>query len=577
MAIEVLPDTVVARIAAGEAVERPASVVKELIENAIDAGATALHIETVASGRELLRVSDNGAGIRQAEIALAFKRHATSKLRAAEDLQAILTLGFRGEALASIAAVSRTTIASRHREEEVGSRLRFEGGLLQHQQQVGAPAGTVLTIENLFYNTPARLKFLKSDNTEKRHIYWTVARYALAYPQIAFVLKQDERERFRSTGSGALADVVAKVFGLAAFKSMTPLQSAEPARLGRVPIEVGGYISLPPLSRGNRERIILFVNGRAIQDGRLSHAIVQAYDNLLKSGQYPLVLLLITVPADFVDVNVHPAKAEVRFRAGQQVFVAVQRAVREALLASDSPLPAAEDLWSKSGFGETYLEYQRPQPWPAAADAFFDQDAPGYLPDLAETPSKPRTLPVLRVVGQLGATYIIAEGPAGLYLLEQNAAHERLLFETMREELAAGPLPGLKLAESQTVLLAPEAAQLLEALAEIMAKLGFEIELFGPNTYVIRAVPACLASSPLTEALPEMLEQLQGAEQTEVAALAALASAAALRRGQILDQAQMAELVAQLERCPEPLISPSGRKTLIHLSRDQLAEEFQRA
>ena len=212
MPIAVLADEVVDRIAAGEAVERPASAVKELIENAIDAGATSAHVETVAGGRTLLRVSDNGSGIRAKELALAFKRHATSKLRDADELRAINTLGFRGEALASIAAVSRATVVTRHRDERMGLRLRLDGGAAGHQQAVGAPVGSVVTIENLFFNTPARLKFLKGDNTEKRHIYWVVARYALAYPEIAFALIQDGRERFRSTGSGQLADVVARDF-----------------------------------------------------------------------------------------------------------------------------------------------------------------------------------------------------------------------------------------------------------------------------------------------------------------------------------------------------------------------------
>ena len=220
MPIQLLPEEVVARIAAGEAVERPASAVKELIENAIDAGATSIHVEAAAGGRQLLRVTDNGSGIPQAEIALAFKRHATSKLQDADDLQAVQTLGFRGEALASIAAVSHTSIVTRHRDEKMGVNLRFEGGVTPHQRSVGVPAGTVVTIENLFFNTPARLKFLKSDSTESRRIHWVVARYAMAYPDIAFVLKQGNRERFRSSGSGELADVIAKAFGLEEFKAM---------------------------------------------------------------------------------------------------------------------------------------------------------------------------------------------------------------------------------------------------------------------------------------------------------------------------------------------------------------------
>ena len=268
MAIHVLPEEVVARIAAGEAVERPASVAKELIENAIDAGASSIHVEVAGGGRQLLRVSDNGAGIPDEEINLAFRRHATSKLRNLEDLEALTTLGFRGEALASIAAVSQATIITRQREGSAGIRLNLDGGALRHQERIGAPAGTVITIENLFFNTPARLKFLKSDTTEKRHIHWVAARYAMAYPGIAFVLKQDGRERFRSSGNGDLADVVSRAMGLKAFKNMVAVDCLEQSRLGRPRIQVAGFTSLPAISRASRDRIIFFVNGGRCKTAR---------------------------------------------------------------------------------------------------------------------------------------------------------------------------------------------------------------------------------------------------------------------------------------------------------------------
>lgn len=574
MPIQVLADAVVARIAAGEAVERPASAVKELIENAIDAGATSVHIETSGGGRRLLRVSDNGSGIRPEEIELAFKRHATSKLRSAEELEALETLGFRGEALSSLAAVSQATIVTRHRDEAVG--VRFTSGAGSNRRQpIGAPAGTVVAIENLFFNTPARLKFLKNDATEKRHIHWVVARYAMAYPGVAFVLIQDGRERFHSSGSGELADVVAKAFGLREYNSMVAVDGHERAGNGRVAISISGFTSNLALSRARRDRIILFVNGRAIQDSSLTHAVIQAYDGLLKERNFPLAVLLISTPPDFVDVNVHPTKAEIRFRDSQQVFLAVQRAVREAIL-DPAEGDTVDDLWSASGFTDQYIQHQPLQaPWRREGGSdLVDEHGLQFVPALAEASARPRTLPILRVVGQVGAAYIVAEGPAGLYLVDQNAAHERVLFQQFREDHAEDRISSQHQAETQTVLLSPEDAQLLESVGNQLAALGFEIELFGPNVFAVRSLPSAAIGVQLDELMTRMLEQLRSGEPRLENVIKALAGAIAVRSGQVMTTDEMRSLIARLERCPNPLASPSGRKVLLHLSSEQLADEF---
>ena len=575
MPIQILPEHVVARIAAGEAVERPASAVKELLENAIDAGATSIHIEVGGAGRRLLRVSDNGSGMRANEAELAFKRHATSKLRRAEELQGIATLGFRGEALASLAAVSQASIRTRHRDEDMGVLLQANGKGLQ-RQAVGAPAGTMVTIEHLFHNTPARLKFLKSDSTEKRHIHWVAARYAMAYPGIAFVLKQDGRERLQTSGGGQLGDVVAKAFGLNAFKRMLPVSNLDEPGASRRHIGVSGYASRPELSRARRDRIILFVNGRAVQDSALSHAIAQAYEGLLKAGAFPLAVLLITTPPGFVDVNVHPTKAEVRFREPQHVFLAAQRAVREALQASGEVAPAP-DLWSESGFSDAYIDYRRANGWGNAdADALLDDSSLMPAPALEEPLAAPRSLPVMRVVGQVGATYIVSEGPAGLYLIDQNAAHERVLYEEICRQLSNGQRVGLPSEDSQTVMLAPEDARLLEKLGGLFSALGFEIEVFGPNAFVLRALPAQAKDVDASLLLARMLEHLRASRHETRDGAAALAAALALRRGQVMPEEDMRALAAKLERCPNPLVSPSGRKVFIHMSSETLAQEFER-
>ncbi|MBC7811298.1 MAG: DNA mismatch repair endonuclease MutL, partial [Burkholderiales bacterium] len=331
MAIQVLAENVVAQIAAGEVVERPASVVKELLENALDAGAENIHVAVNGGGQRMIRISDDGMGIPATEVELAFTRHATSKLETVDDLMSLITLGFRGEALSSVASVSRLTVTTRHRDEKMGTKLRLEGGQLLQRQAVGAPVGTVITVENLFYNTPARLKFLKGENTEKRQIASIVTRYAMAYPQVRFVLEQDGREAFRSNGSGQLADVLVAALGLDSFRNMVEVQSEDDVR-AEIPVRVFGYTSMPGLNRADRSHITLFVNGRWIHDSTLTFAITQAYHTFLMTGRHPVTVLMIELPTDEVDVNVHPTKAEVRFRDSGIVFEAVQRAVRRAVV-----------------------------------------------------------------------------------------------------------------------------------------------------------------------------------------------------------------------------------------------------
>ncbi|MCL4254447.1 MAG: DNA mismatch repair endonuclease MutL, partial [Anaerolineae bacterium] len=359
MPIHLLPEKLIAQIAAGEVVERPTSVVKELLENALDAGAKTIHVATQEGGRKLIRVSDDGVGISADEVELAFARHATSKLSKLEDLEQLQTLGFRGEALASIASVSRLMMTTRHYGENIGTQIRIEGGTITQKMAVGVPNGTVVTIENLFYNTPARLKFLKSENTEKRHIVALVTNYAIAYPQVKFILEQDGREIFRSIGNGQLADVVVRAVGLESFKHMLEVYAEDPAQDDRPPVRVWGYASAPDLSRADRGNITLFVNGRWIQDTKLTYAVVQAYHTLLMTGRYPIAVLMVEIPPHELDVNVHPTKAEVRFRDPNAVFSAIQRAVRMAVIGKanapdirlrggnpSTPIASTEATWN---------------------------------------------------------------------------------------------------------------------------------------------------------------------------------------------------------------------------------------
>lgn len=630
MPIQLLSEIVAAQIAAGEVVERPASVVKEMLENALDAGATQIRVEAGQGGRRLIRITDNGSGIPAAEVELAFARHATSKLQTIEDLDTIQTLGFRGEALSSIAAVAQVTIMTRPATAQAGTQMRIEGGRITDQRLAGLPQGTSIAVENLFYNTPARLKFLKAETTERRHIDTVVTRYAMAYPNVRFTLVQDGRTTFASSGNGDLAGVLVESLGVETVRDMVEVSPLDPSRPDLPPIRVYGYAGLPGLSRNTRSHIILFVNGRNIQDNGLSYAVSQAYHTLMPSDRYPVAVLLIELAASEVDVNVHPTKAEVRFRVPDAVFSAVQRGVRRAVIAN-APLPTFAPPNRLDPTQQSRLEQAQdadpnvaidrdadPASDPAASYAAYraiqrpaaqlDLDLPSYdagryTQQMAEaqrlrTPdpsgsspdgdirrddlsARPRSLPPMRVVGQIAATYIIAEGPAGLYLVDQHAAHERILYESfLREAQARRPVVQHTL-DSVAIELESQAARLVEESLGTLAAIGFDLEPFGGNTFRVRAVPAILAKQPIEAALYTILGDLERGEELGAAALEAqvvkrVCKAAAVKAGQVLSYDEMSGMMRQLERCDYPRTCPHGRPTMIHISADQLAKEFGR-
>lgn len=601
MPIHILPDKLIAQIAAGEVVERPTSVVKELLENALDAGAKTIHVATQEGGRKLIRVSDDGMGISADEVELAFARHATSKLSKLEDLEQLQTLGFRGEALASIASVSRLMMTTRHYAENIGTQIRIEGGTITQKMAVGVPNGTVVTIENLFYNTPARLKFLKSENTEKRHIVALVTNYAIAYPQVKFILEQDGREIFRSIGNGQLADVVVRAVGLESFKHMLEVYAEDPAQDDRPPVRVWGYASAPDLSRADRGNITLFVNGRWIQDTKLTYAVVQAYHTLLMTGRYPIAVLMVEIPPHEVDVNVHPTKAEVRFRDPNAVFSAIQRAVRMAVIGkanapdirlrggnSSTPITSTEATWNLGSARPRTAELplnmtdtgQYPQQYPQkyTPDEEFDLSD---IPEGLGLPQNPRTLPMLRVVGQVGAMYIVAEGPAGMYLVDQHAAHERILYEQYMARFSSQEITVQQALSGQTITFSPSEAGLVLDKLESLKAVGFDMEPFGNNTFVIRSIPAILADKDPVTVISGVIDDLQADKQPgmgkiEEKLIRFVCRHVAVKAGQILNHQQMQDLIRQLEFTRNPHTCPHGRPTLLHLSGDQLAREFGR-
>jgi len=580
MPIRVLSEEVASKIAAGEVVERPASVVKELVENSIDARAGEIKVEVRQGGRRLMRVIDDGIGIPADEVELAFARHSTSKIASVDDLASIRTLGFRGEALASIAAVSQLTIATRTAEEDVGTLLRLEGGKVAQRQKKGCPQGTVVTVENLFYNVPARLKFLRTEATERKHIDGLVYCYGMAYPHLRFSLLNDGRLTFQSLGTGELYDVLIKVYGLEVAQQMLEVRSSEtddlkPGTSNLELVDTYGYISPPSLHRANRDYLTFFVNGRWVQDRMLSYAVSEAYHTLLPTGRYPIVVLRLDLDPSQVDINVHPTKSEIRFLDSNAVFATVQKAVRRTLV-DQAPVPGM--MGRPLQWSATEIERRRKlvEVGTQTQLALEAQRTAGIeAPSAFEFP-EPAKLPPLRVLGQVAQTYIIAEGPEGLYLIDQHAAHERVLYERLVAERAKRAVTSQALLEPLTIELPSVAGE--ESL-KLLNQLGFDIEPFGGETVLVRAVPVMLAKGDIAQAIVEIVDGLiEGGtvEAREEQALISLICHSAVRAGQTLSSEEMRDLVRQLEQTAMPRTCPHGRPTMIHLSAEQLAREFGR-
>jgi DNA mismatch repair protein MutL len=577
MPIRILPDHIASQIAAGEVIERPASVVKELVENALDACSTEITIEIEGAGKRLIAVMDNGAGIPKDELGLAVSRHATSKLARAEDLLHIETLGFRGEALASIGSVSQMTVESRTTGEATGAHLTIDGGKLGKQVEAGIPEGTRIIVQDLFYNVPARLKFLKTDNTERRHIEALVTRYALAYPDVRWELVVDGKPSLQTSGNGDQREVLAGLYGLDIAKQMLAVDFKEEGT------SIHGFISPISLTRSNRSEITIFVNGRWVKDTAVTAAIIRAYHTMLMVGRYPIVVLFLDLPPEMVDVNVHPAKAEVRFREGNLVFTRTQRAVRRALLAY-SPVPdlRPRQLW---GGPQDRNQVEADPAWAMSAEIRTDgvlngESSQAHI-SIHTGALNADSLPLLRLIGQVAATYIVAEGPDGLYLIDQHAAHERVLFEQLMAQQSQDNVPAQSLLEPINVTLPPEKARLLENQLSILDKLGFEVEPFGPNTFTVRAIPALLLGGDPEAALNVLVEDFEEdetplASAKEAKMTARICKRMAVKGGQILSPEEQRALLQNLEKCQSPRTCPHGRPTMIHLSADLLERQFGR-
>jgi len=670
MPIHQLEPDVAAKIAAGEVVERPASVVKELIENSIDAGATQIRIDLMNGGLQLIRVTDNGSGIPADELPLALARHATSKVTSIDDLERIRSLGFRGEALASIAAVAEIILLSHHRGSAQAAQVSASNGHISDISAAACPDGTIVTVRNLFSAVPARLKFLKSRNTEVSHCHHLLEQYALAYPEIRFTVFSEGRQILATPGDGQLSSVLLEVYGLEIAEQMVPISSldgndSDPER----PV-VTGYLSLPSCYKSTRQYLSFFVNRRWVLSRMLTYAVEEAYHSLLLSGRHPIAVVNIALDPALLDVNVHPAKTEIRFLRERRVYTALQRAVRSALLQeAEMPQWKGKSLTTTSSThphtpstdeeqadpdlanllnSETAASPENAGPTPASPQPIrLPQDNPwltvteeetgtkpptpsrlwqshvrrpepngtnnvvaplaGTLsggqvtrgPDATSdatgadartvdtTPiinqqdaAKPRRLPPLRVLGQLSQSYIVAEGPDGMYLIDQHAAHERILLERMVAALQARTPISQLLLTPMRLELAPTQLGALEDHMQQLERIGFTLEILDDQALLAHAVPNVLVKH--TRSLQDLLAELtapeyQGhAETWEEHALANVACKAAIKANYFLTVSEMREMIEQLERTNAPYSCCHGRPTMVHFSLSALEREFGR-
>jgi len=574
MTIKILSEDVAGKIAAGEVVERPVSVVKELIENSIDAKSTNIIIRAEQGGKRLIQVSDNGVGISASDLPLTIERYATSKIENAEDLNQIHSLGFRGEALASIAAISDFSIISNPKESQQGYIVQSFGGKKKTIEPTSSPYGTDVKVQNLFFNTPARLKFLKQEITEKKLIVGLVNRYALAYPCIRFQLMMDNRLFLQTSGDGDRRAILAQVYSLDDAKKMIEVEHKDGE------IAIVGFISPVGLTRSNRKDVTFFTNGRWVQDSSLSTALLRAYSTFLMVGRYPLAFLLISIPPKEVDVNVHPAKIEIRFRNSPWVFSHVQRAVRKSLLSNYSTPEITPTFWK---FENNRSDVQVPA-WQVTKSTDTTME---NIPDNLKKQDTSQSIgqvgfqiPLLRLVGQIGAAYIVAEGPDGLYLIDQHAAHERVLFEAFNKNLDSAGHSQLLL-EPAVMQLSSASTHVLTENLPLLNSLGFAIEEFGTNSFLIRSVPAIFSLNDPLMLLNSVIEDFEEDEtpfknEIRKKIIARICKRSAIKSGKTLSHDEQQQLLSDLEKCESPRTCPHGRPTMIHLSVDLLERQFGR-
>ena len=588
--VHVLDDNTINKIAAGEVVERPASVIKELVENAIDAKADRIEVEIMAGGTSFMRVSDNGIGMSREDAEKAILRHATSKIVQVDDLQAIATLGFRGEALPSIASVSRFNLQTRQAGAELGTEIKITGGKTTEIGVAGCNLGTTIRVEDLFFNTPARKKFLKTNNTESGRINEFIIKLAISHPEIAFKLINNNKSSLATPGRGDLKETLQSLYGASVGQSLLPLEFEDED------IKLWGFVSKPSAIRSSRSWQTFIVNGRIIASRAIAKAIDNAYHALIPKSGYPLIALNIEVPQHTIDVNVHPQKTEMKFEDESRIFKAVYKAVLDAVrpkgqVGQLGQLAAQADHVQqhvKKGlqelnFGQSVMNFplreEKPaMTWQEGTIALAQDKSVKSVQSVVDEEEKLPTAGMIPI-GQVDDTYIIAQDGDSLYIVDQHAAHERVLFD--RFSAQAEHIPSQQLLVHLILDFSTHESQIIEENLELLAGLGFGLEPSGPNQFRLMEVPADVPSSQAEEFIREVLASMEElhrptAAELRQAVLATTACKAAIKAGFKLNYRQMEILLQELNDTAMPYTCPHGRPTIIKFSSDELAKMFKR-
>lgn len=625
-----LPEILANQIAAGEVIERPASVVKELVENSIDAGASQIEISVEEAGLKMIQITDNGEGIAPDEVALALRRHATSKIKSQSDLFRIRTLGFRGEALPSIASVSQMVIETATANHSHGLRLEANGGVIEKEEPVSRPVGTQITVSELFYNTPARLKYVRSQQAELSHIVDVVNRLSLAHPEIAFALVNEGRELIRTAGTGKLRQAISGIYGIASAKKMVEIEAED------LDFQISGYVSLPELTRANRNYISIFINGRYIKNFLLNRAILEGYGSKLMVGRFPLAVISIEIDPYLADVNVHPTKQEVRISKEKELMALIREAISQALKEQDLIPDALENLAQSSTRPKVKAEQgtlplKEPKIYydTIKQDFFLKPDvvAEDVKPleedrqEIVESPVENRPTSVqfaerqsvesedqehpnlsakelaklahkldqeetsrfteLEYFGQMHGTYLFAQGKTGLYIIDQHAAQERVKYEYYREKIG-------QVDNSAQQLLVPyifefpqnDALNLVHKM-DALRQVGVNLEEYGANQFILREHPIWMKEEEIESGIYEMCDMLLLTDQVSIkqyrAELAIMMSCKrSIKANHALDDYSARDLLRQLSYCQNPYNCPHGRPVLVHFSKSDMEKMFRR-
>ena len=588
--VHVLDDNTINKIAAGEVVERPASVIKELVENAIDAKADRIEVEIMAGGTSFMRVSDNGIGMSREDAEKAILRHATSKIVQVDDLQAIATLGFRGEALPSIASVSRFNLQTRQAGAELGTEIKITGGKTTEIGVAGCNLGTTIRVEDLFFNTPARKKFLKTNNTESGRINEFIIKLAISHPEIAFKLINNNKSSLATPGRGDLKETLQSIYGASVGQSLLPLEFEDED------IKLWGFVSKPSAIRSSRSWQTFIVNGRIIASRAIAKAIDNAYHALIPKSGYPLIALNIEVPQHTIDVNVHPQKTEMKFEDESRIFKAVYKAVLDAVrpngqvgqlgqlaAQADHVQQHVEKGLQELNFGQSVMNFplreEKPaMTWQEGTTALAQDKSVKSVQSVVDEEEKLPTAGMIPI-GQVDDTYIIAQDGDSLYIVDQHAAHERVLFD--RFSAQAEHIPSQQLLVHLILDFSTHESQIIEENLELLAGLGFGLEPSGPNQFRLMEVPVDVPSSQAEEFIREVLASMEElhrptAAELRQAVLATTACKAAIKAGFKLNYRQMEILLQELNDTAMPYTCPHGRPTIIKFSSDELAKMFKR-